>query len=158
MMNRIITVILLLLTSCGMGKKGDGISHRPKEPESRTYILSEWNKVSDVEHIPAVRQIEHGADGRVRSFVINSILVDPRNINTFNATWRGPGMLVGNALINYNPNHTVCLKFVIDDPDTGLIQYSLVLERFGDDLWGLETIGHGSQKTIMQLTFTRINH
>ena len=156
-MYKIIAFILLVLASCGLGKKGDGISHRPKEPENRTYILSEWHKVSDRGHIPAVRILEHGKDNRVLSFVIDGNTVVPLNRHTFNATWRGPGILMGNALINYNPNHTVCLKFVIDDPDKGLVTYSLVLERYGNDLWGLETVRIGNlPDSIMQVTFTRM--
>lgn len=155
-MRKFLTLVLLVLASCGMGKKGDKISHRPQEPENRSYILTEWYKISKIGHIPAVRMLEHTKEGRVKSFVINGILVDPRTPFSFNATWRGPGALIGGALSNYNPNHALSLKFVIDEPVIGIISYSLVLERFGDELVGLETIRSGSNTdSIMHLTFER---
>jgi len=155
MRNLIVSILVLLLAACGMGKKGDGISHRPKKPESMVYVLTEWHQISDVDHIPIVRKFEHSIDNRLKIFEAYGILVDARNRYAFNATWRGPGKLIGNTLINYDSNHTVLLRFVIEEPDYGLITYSLVLERYWNGLVGLETIEHKSGETIMQLVFTR---
>jgi len=155
MRNLIVSILVLLFAACGMGKKGDGISHRPKEPESMVYVLTEWHQISDVDHVPVVRKFEHSVDGKLKIFEAFGTLVDSRNRHTFNATWRGPGKLMANTLVNYDLNHTALLRFVIEEPDYGLITYSLVLERYGDDLIGLEIIGHKSEETIMQLVFTR---
>ena len=106
-MKNLITLILVsLLAACG-GKRGDKISHRPPAPESTIYVLSDFHKVTSEGHIPVTRMIEHTKENRLRIFEAHGTLVDPRNRHTFNATWRGSGSLVGNSLINYNPNNTI---------------------------------------------------
>ena len=151
----IMSVLVPLLAACGMGKKGDGISHRPPPPESTVYILSDFHKITSEGHIPMTRMVEHTREGKLRVFEAHGTLVDPTNRHTFNATWRGSGMLVGNSLINYNPNHSINLKFVLDEPSYGLIYYSLVLELFNGEMVGIETIGHKSDESIMSVTFTK---
>ena len=155
-MKNLITLILVsLLAACGMGKKGDKISHRPPAPESTIYVLSDFHKITSEGHIPVTRMIEHTKENRLRIFEAHGTLVDPTNRHTFNATWRGSGTLMGNSLINYNPNHTITLKFVIEEPHYGLLYYSLVLQLFNGEMVGTETIGHKSDKSIMSVTFTK---
>ena len=157
-MKNLLTLILVsLLAACGMGNKGkgNGKSNKPPAPESIIYVLSEFHKVTTRGHIPVTRMIEHTKEGKLRIFEAHGTLVDPRNRHTFNSTWRGSGSLVGNSLINYNPNHSVTLKFVIDEPNYGLIYYSLVLDLFNGEMHGIEIIGHNSDESIMSVTFTK---
>ena len=142
--------LVLALTACGVGKKGDK-KGRPTPPSTEA-ILTDFTPVIGT-HVPYVQYTKHDNEGLLENVFFLESILDTTDWLTFSATYPGPGRLVGAMYQNGDDYIDLFLWFRLQLDPVTTAEYTLELTRSAERYLGFETVKIGGEETRIAVRF-----
>jgi len=151
-MNKLLLILLTLVASCGIGKKGDKDNHDDPTPPTTAAVLTDFRQIKG-SGIPVVQYLVHDTKGVLEDVLFYDTVISTTTWLDFHTTYPGPGRLIGALYTNGHPECALYLWFRLQLPGNVKAEYELELYRTGDIFQGYETTKVGEKEGRLAVTF-----